>query len=205
MHTVPALRGLTIGDDAAGWRAAGFEVPDDRYAVGGVTVRLAGRDGFRGVRSWHLEHPRPADVEGLIHEEVDAAPPAAHRNGAIAVDHVVVGTSGLERTTSALASLGVVPRRTVEGVRDGRGARFRFFLLGTCILEVIAPTEPRSDRPARFWGVAFVVNDLEATVAALGDACGPAHDAVQPGRRIASLRHEDLGVSVPVAFMTARE
>jgi hypothetical protein len=42
---------------------------------------------------------------------------------------------------------------------------------------------------------------LERTVAFLGDRVGEIRDAVQPGRRIATLRRS-AGLSVPVALMT---
>jgi hypothetical protein len=55
--------------------------------------------------------------------------------------------------------------------------------------------------PARLWGISFLVPDLDATAAALGDLLGTPRDAVQPGRRIATLRREaNLGPAV--AFMT---
>lgn len=201
------LRGLVVGDDPAAWRRAGFSVAGDRFAVDGVTIRLAGDAGSRGIVGWTLHHPAPRTVDGLVHQDVgEPAPPVSHPNGARVVDHVVVTTPDLERTTTALGEIGLVPRRTVEGVR-GDDDVFRFFLLGTCALELVGPatvdakaTEP----PAAFWGLAFVVDDLDATVAALGDLCGVPHDAVQPGRRIASLHHEDAGISVPVAFLTPR-
>lgn len=200
------LRGLVVGDTPAAWERAGFTVAGDRLAVDGVTIHLIGDAGPRGVVAWTLEHPAPRTVDGLVHDDVgDPAPPTTHPNGAQAVDHVVVGTSDIERTTAALAELGVTPRRTVEGIRDGSDTVFRFFLLGTCLLEVIGPPEPTgSGRPARFWGVAFVVDDLEGTAATLGDLCGEPHAAVQAGRRIARLRHDNAGISVPVAFMTPR-
>ena len=37
----------------------------------------------------------------------------------------------------------------------------------------------------------------------LGENLGTAKDAVQEGRRIATLRHEQLGLSVATAFMSA--
>lgn len=205
MHGV-TLRGLVVGDEPGAWERAGFDVSGDRLSVDGVTIHLVGEAGSRGIIAWSLDHPSPRTVDGLIHDDVgDPAPPATHPNGAGLVDHVVVGTSDMERTTAALAELGIHPRRTVTGIRQGDDSLFRFFLLGTCLLEVIGPTEPSgSGRPARFWGIAFVVDDLDATSAALGDRCGEPHDAIQPGRRIASLRHEDVGISVPVAFMTPR-
>jgi hypothetical protein len=48
-----------------------------------------------------------------------------------------------------------------------------------------------------------VTSDLDALAARLGDKLGPIRDAVQPGRRIATLRRE-AGSSVPIAFMTPR-
>ena len=201
------LRGLVVGDAPEAWGRAGFAVAGgDRLAVDGVTIHLVGDGASRGILAWTLDHPAARTVDGLVQDDPgDPAPPAAHPNGAELLDHVVVGTSDVERTTSALAELGLEPRREVAGTRDGRDTVFRFFLLGTCVLELIGPPEPTgSDRPARFWGVAFTVDDLDATAAELGDLCGEPHDAVQPGRRIASLRHDDAGISVPVAFMSPR-
>jgi hypothetical protein len=57
------------------------------------------------------------------------------------------------------------------------------------------------DRTAFFWGLAFLAPDLDATVAARGEQAGEIRDAVQPGRRIATLRRS-AGLSVPVALMT---
>jgi hypothetical protein len=52
------------------------------------------------------------------------------------------------------------------------------------------------------WGVVFVVEDLDATVAWLGpDVVSTPRDAVQSGRRIASIRRE-VGLGLPVALMT---
>jgi hypothetical protein len=80
--------------------------------------------------------------------------------------------------------------------------------LGPAILEVVqepaeATERAGGDRPAFFWGLAFIAPDLDATVAHLGDRAGEARDAVQPGRRIATLRRS-AGLSVPVALMTPR-
>lgn len=200
------LRGLVVGDAPEAWTRAGFRVAGDRLAVDGVTIHLIGDAGSRGIVGWTLAHPAPRTVDGLVHDDVgDPAPVRDHPNGARRVDHVVVGTPDVERTTAALGELGLEPRRTVTGLRGADDTVFRFFLLGTCLLELIGPTQPTgSERPARFRGVAFVVDDLDATAARLGQLCGEPHEAVQPGRRIASLRHDDAGISVPVAFVTPR-
>jgi hypothetical protein len=52
-----------------------------------------------------------------------------------------------------------------------------------------------------FWGLAFIAPDLDATVAGLGDRVSEIRDAVQPGRRIATLRRS-AGLTVPVALIT---
>ena len=59
----------------------------------------------------------------------------------------------------------------------------------------------RGDRPAFFWGLALTAPDLEATVAGLGDRASEVRPAVQPGRRIATLRRS-AGLALPVALIT---
>lgn len=126
----------------------------------------------------------------------------AHPNGVVGLDHVVVTTDDLERTTVALGGLGLEPRRTVVGIRgeDDDEVAYRFFLMGTCLLELVGPTTPAGDGPARFAGLAFT----SVAVEELGDLAGEPRDAVQPGRRIATLRGADLGLSVPVALLSPR-
>ena len=69
---------------------------------------------------------------------------------------------------------------------------------------MIGPVDAPADdeRAAHFYGLAFTVTDLEAAAALLGDGLGRVKDAVQPGRRIATLRHARYDISVPVALMT---
>ncbi len=202
-EAVPTLRGLVVGDAPDAWRRAGFTVTGDTLTVGGVTIHLAGSDGARGIRGWWLEGAVAADADGLAHLSTPPTPTAdaEHANQVTGVDHVVAGTPDLERTTVALATLGVHPRHTATGIR-GRGATYRFFLLGTALLELIAPAQADADadeRPAAFSGLAFV-GDPDR-VGAFGS---PARDAIQPGRRIATLHTRDHGISVPLAVMSPR-
>jgi hypothetical protein len=97
-------------------------------------------------------------------------------------------------------------RRLREGATPGGSVRQAFFRMGEVILEVVqAPegTKPAADPggPARLWGISFLVRDLDVTAAALGDLLGAPRDAVQAGRRIATLRRE-AGLGPAVAFMT---
>ncbi len=122
--------GLVVGDDPAAWRALGFDVDDDRFTVGGVTIHLVGGSGRRGLLAWSLQPPVP-DLDGLAHRDpVDPVPTVAHPNGVTVVDHVVATTPDVERTTAALATEGITPRRSVDGLRGG-ASTYRFFVLGT--------------------------------------------------------------------------
>jgi hypothetical protein len=49
--------------------------------------------------------------------------------------------------------------------------------------------------------VVAISSDLEATIASLGERASEVRDAVQPGRRIATLRRS-AGLSLPVALIT---
>jgi hypothetical protein len=212
----PVLTAVAIGDEPEGWTAAGFTVDGDRCAVGSVTLELRGAGAGRGLLGWTLADPAddgdvPADgrdLDGLpttMGPVPSPAEPVAHANGVVSLDHVVVFTPDLGRTTDALVGAGIDLRR-VRPVGSAPDARVQhFFRLGETILELVGPARPDGDGAARLWGLAFTVADLDATATHLGDAVSAPKAAVQPGRRIASLRHRDLGLSVPVAFLSRRD
>ena len=70
------------------------------------------------------------------------------------------------------------------------------------IFEVVGSPETASDGPSTLWGITYTVADIDATAAFFGDRTGPVKDAVQPGRRITTLRHRDLGMSVHTAVIS---
>ena len=197
----PELRALGLADRPERWAALGFAVDGDTIALGGVSLAF-GLPG-RGIVGWLVAGVEDASVDGL---PALAAPPAAgaavHLNGAIGIDHVVIATPDFKRTAGALERAGMPLRRTREapgGVLQG------FRRLGPAILELVQtpggdenPAHP--DGPARFWGLVVVVADLEALAGRLGEHLGPIKPAVQPGRRIATLR-TSAGLGQPVAFM----
>jgi len=213
---------IEIGDDPITWASLGFTVGDDDVArVGRVGIRLAGAGDKRGrgILGWTLATGAPAgDVDGLptdyavapddgpgaddgpVHAgPAPAPPPPPHPNGVVSIDHIVVMTPDLDRTTEALGAVGLEARRTREA---GGGRRQRFFRLGEVILEVVGPAAPAGDGPATFWGLALTVADIDATAAHLTGRIGAPKTAVQNGRRIATLRAGDE-VSVPIAVMSA--
>ena len=98
-------------------------------------------------------------------------------------------------------------RRIREQPTPAGAPRQAFFRLGAEILELIqepADSIQRAggpDRPARFWGLAVRVEDLDRTVELLGSNVSEIRPAVQPGRRIATLRRS-AGLTVPLALMS---
>jgi hypothetical protein len=200
---VPELVALDVAADPDAWRALGFAVDDDDVcAVDSVAIRLG--SAGRKISSWALaDVPGGVEVDGL--PTVPAPPPrgtaASHANRTVALDHLVVMSPDPDRTIKALAAHGVEPRRQRHTDQYGPPFTQTFFRLGRPILELVGPATPAGSGPARFYGIAFTVDDLDATAALLGDWLGRVKDAVQPGRCIATLRRE-AGAGIPLAFMS---
>ncbi len=199
---------LVVGDEPEAWRAAGFTVDDDGTCrLGSVRVRLAGRSIGKGIRAWLLrdlpDPPPDGAVDGTSTGlDVTTPPePATHANGARLIDHLVLMSPDRARTVGALEAVGLEVRRVRTASGPGGAAMTQtFFRLGEVVLEVVAPEEA-VDGPARFFGLALTVDDLDG-LAARSAHIGPVRDAVQPGRRIATVDHRSLGLSVAVALMT---
>ena len=199
MADVPAAaRQIAVPDEPAAWERLGFAVGEDgAFAVGDVAI-ATGRGRFE-VAVDGLATPEP---DGLALVPAGRTPPGhagapgegarrAHPNGAVAVDHVVAFTDAMDRTLAALDAAGLELRRVREP--PAAPARQAFLRLGPLILEVV------ETGTLGLWGLVVVVPDVED----LGDLVGTPRDAVQPGRRIATVRRE-AGLSVALAFMTPR-
>jgi len=132
------------------------------------------------------------------------------------VDHVVVATDDVRATCAEIAlRSGAALKRVKEGERGVQG----FHRFGSVILEVVerrlvdpssCQTDPSSRQAdhdhhaahATYWGFVVTVADLDAAIAHLGpDVIGAAKPAVQPGRRIATVR-SGAGLGVPLALMS---
>jgi hypothetical protein len=214
---------LVVADDPADWRAAGFTVADDgTLRLGEVGVRLVGAptgdQQARGIVAWRLAgldlegdtlDGLPTELVAAPDESVPATGPGTpdepHPNGVARLDHVVVLTPDLDRTLAALDAAGLELRRIRDTTSYGSPMRQAFFRLGPTILEVVSGNTgqglPAADAPATWFGLAVDVDDLDATRALLGEGIGEPKVAVQEGRRIATFRHRQLGISVALAAM----
>jgi hypothetical protein len=199
-----------VADPADAWVQAGFSVDSDAICrVGGVRIRLSGRGRGTGIVGWSLRGlPSDGsldDLDGIPTTRSDAvaAMPAGHANGVLAIDHVVLLSPDLYRTVESLTTIGVEPRRERDGQLGGRSMRQVFFRAGEVIIEVVGSPDTASEGPSTLWGITYVVADIDATAAYFGDRTAPVKDAVQPGRRITTLRHHELGISVRSAMISA--
>jgi hypothetical protein len=220
-----ALDELAVADAPEPWEKCGFAVEGDLCVVGEVRIRFVSEEDSRGLTGWSLHGTGSTDLDGLLTSPSESnrtqlsphtgdncvrssqVEPSAHPNGVTEIAHVVAISSDLDRTVAALEAAGLDLRRVREEPTPAGAPRQAFFRLGATILEVVqeppgATERAGGDRPAFFWGLAFVAPDLDRTVAYLGeDRVSGIRPAVQPGRQIATLRRS-AGLSVPVALMS---
>ncbi len=209
--TMSTIDEIALADEPVRWEALGFTVSGGAIQIGTARVKLAGTGTGRGILGWSLRDLASVELEGLpttLSTRPPHGDPPEHPNGIVAIDHVVAMSPDLDRSVSALQVAGLDLRRVREQPTPAGAPRQAFFRLGEVILEVVQ--EPKdvvmarpdgATGPARFWGLALLSDDLERTVGQLGEHASEIRPAVQPGRRIATLRRS-AGIAVPVALMS---
>ena len=185
----PVLSEISVAADPAAWASAGFSVTSGTAQVGDVAIEFV--DGSGGIVEWTLTDGDQLDVEAT----------AVHENGVTEIDHVVIVTPDLDWTIDELEREGIELRRIREGATGMGDYRQAFFRVGRPILEVVESADLDDGAPARFWGITFTTADIDAAAELLGDKLGRLKDAVQPGRRIATVRKE-AGLGLPVALIS---
>jgi hypothetical protein len=174
----PTVDELFIAASPEPWTAAGFDVNGSVCEVRTVRLRLEDGPG-RGIVAWSVRDLSELDLDGLD-TRASQAPPAAgdpHPNGTLSIDHLVVISPDLDRTSAVLRDAGLDLRRLREGDTPGGSRRQAFFRMGELILEVVeAPpgTKIAADPAgaARLWGISFLVQELDTPAAVLGDSLG---------------------------------
>lgn len=196
------LTSLTIGGRHQPWVDLGFAV-DDRGAIPLLNGALVIGEGS-GMTGLTVDHigGAPTDVEGIPVGLSGRVPPADHPNGALGLDHLVMLTDSIERTSGRIADVLGLPLKRIRETATVRQGFHRFADESDargCIVEVVEG--PDQQRTAL---VGLVVNiaDLHGWCDMIGpDKVGIPKAAVQPGRYIATVR-SGVGLGVPVAFMT---
>ena len=198
---------LVLGGDAGPWRRCGLDGLISTHAdsewlhtANGSLTWASDREGL----GW-VFHDDDADAAHDI--AIDSVPTRVEASLPVRevvtlpdlprIDHVVVFTDSLERTTTAVAE---ATGHGVRRVRETADARQGFHRVGPggVIIEVVERADVTS---VALWGLVLTVPDLDSLVAAADGAIGVPRDAVQPGRRIATVRGA-AGLGVAVAFMS---
>jgi hypothetical protein len=202
----PRVEWLSVAGDADTWRSLGLTVSaEGLIPLVGTSIRItsAVEDGPSGIVGWALSGIEPiADIDGLSTEVVVPMAPvyAEHPIRASGLDHVVVSTADLERTSGAISSATGCELKRIREVGAMRQGFHRIGRGGLIVELVERPELPAG--PASFWGLVLIVDDIDAACELIGvDRVSPPKDAVQPGRRIATIR-ADVGLGLPVALMT---
>lgn len=207
-----AIQRIVIGDEPDAWRGAGFTVVGNELTLGKVVIELAGVESGRGVLGWSIAGVT-GEIDGLpmcsTTSEAMAIPSerrSASTNAVFAIDHVVVETNDMDRTISAFAAVGMAERRSATMSTHMGDRRQSFLWAGRVIIEVIGPVEGKesgqSTGTASIWGLALVSSNLQTTAHVLDDKLSEPRDAVQPGRKIATVRTKELDISVPLVVMS---
>ena len=197
---------LVVGGGAQNWASIGITFNQSlRAALGDVVLRL---DPLLqpGLHSWVLQGAdvKVENIDGISTTHVTiasndvASPQSDFDLGVIGVDHVVINTPDLMRTSDALT---VATGAPLKRVRDaGNNVQQGFHRLGSVIVEIVtAPTMPLGD--ASLWGFVLNVKDIYAVANHVGpDVLSIPKPAVQAGRLIATFR-SSVGLGVPVALM----
>ena len=198
---------LVIGGSRANWAQVGINFSQAGvFAIGEIGLRID-EALPPGMHSWALTNINSAIVS------IDGIPTTGNVNNGrnepsdaqgfvltpLGIDHVVVNTPDLERTSHALHE---ATGAELKRIRDaGNGVRQGFHRLGDVIIEIVsAPSMAEGN--ASLWGFVLNVADVHEVAAYLGpDVLSPPKPAVQKNRLIATFRGA-VGLGVPVALMS---
>jgi hypothetical protein len=199
----PAIDWVVVGGDLARWHRLGLvSMPagGDRAQIPlfGTGIEVAADPGAVSLVMSGIA--TATSLDGVAVEVRRQAAPllATHPLGATAIDHVVIVTDDLARTSGAVAE---ATGAALKRVREAGEMRQGFHRLGGLVVEIVE-RRGLQPGPASVWGLALVVEDLDAACAGLGrDLVSEPRDAVQPGRRIATV-HRAAGVGLAMALMS---
>lgn len=197
---------LVVGGRAQNWALIGIAFDLIHCAsLGDVALRLD-TSLEPGLHSWvlHGADVNVTNIDGVatshaIGEFQNAASVQADFDlGVIGVDHVVINTPDLMRTSDALTAATAAPLKRVRDV--GNKMQQGFHRLGSVVVEIVT-APPMHPGPASLWGFVLNVKDIYAVADHVGpDVLSIPKPAVQAGKLIATFR-SSVGLGVPLALM----
>jgi hypothetical protein len=196
-----------VGARADSWSLIGAPVHEHLALIGDIEIECdVSIDHFDhcvfGVTTQHPTedvHIDGADVQVLsMPPQNNIAPtPVSTSWRFLGVDHVVLTTDDLSRTSSEIERILGVP---CSRVRDaGSNVMQGFHKLENTIIEVVSGPQV-THKGARWWGFVATVDDIDAWCEFVGpDITSGSRDAVQPGRCIATVKSAvKLGAAIAV-------
>jgi hypothetical protein len=191
---------LTVGGPVDPWLRLGLPIVGDTGSAMLITdnCSIIWPDGDLPSGSLMLglsEVPAGSTIDGVAVDTSVA--PEPDMSSPLSIDHLVINTDSLDRTCAAVER---VTGHPLKRIREVGAMRQGFHRLGPGGLIIEVVERPGVDHVS-LWGFVVTVADLDGVVANANGAIGAPRDAVQPGRRIATVASSaDLGVAV--AFMS---
>jgi len=197
---------LVVGGRAQNWALIGITFDLNHCAALGDVVLRLDTSLEPGLHSWVLHGAEEAvtNIDGVAtsHAVGDSQIAASVQSdfdlGVIGIDHVVINTTDLMRTSDALTAATGAP---LKRVRDaGNNMQQGFHRLGSVVVEIVtSPT--MHPGPASLWGFVLNVKDIYAVANHVGpDVLSIPKSAVQAGKLISTFR-SSVGLGVPLALM----
>ena len=194
---------LDLGGSHEPWARAGLHLDTDHRCDVVSLALLIDRSRGPGLHGWAFSDVDTSEIDGIPTRRAERSSPSQRATDAftldvVGVDHVVVMTPDLMRTSEALARATKAPLKRVR--EAGESVRQAFHRVGDVVIEIVSSPQV-AEGPARLWGFVLTVRSLEAAADHLGpDVLSPPKPAVQEGRMIATFR-QAAGLGVPVALM----
>ena len=200
---------LIIGGSTEPWAKVGIHFDlSGRFMAGEVVLQINSQLA-PGIHGWSLldSATQAASIDGIeTSHVVDRGLTIAPFQSPVDVfvlpisriDHLVVSTDNLMRTSDALSEATGAPRLRLREGDDG--VQQAFHRMGEVIIEIV--TMPNSEKTqASIWGIAFLATELDNATALLGpDVLGQPKPATQEGQVVASFRSA-AGLGVPCVLM----
>ncbi len=197
---------LVVGGGAQNWALIGISFDESNCAaLGDVALRLD-TSLEPGLHSWvlHGADVSASSIDGVATShaigvsQIVASVQPDFDLGVTGVDHVVINTPDLMRTSDALTAATGAPLKRVR--EAGNNVQQGFHRLGSVVVEIVtSPTMPQG--VASLWGFVLNVKDIYAVANHVGpDVLSIPKPAVQTGKLIATFR-SSVGLGVPVALM----
>jgi catechol 2,3-dioxygenase-like lactoylglutathione lyase family enzyme len=197
------LAAIDIGGDVNSWLALGL-VADDHGRIPFSNGALEFVAGAQGVVALSIEGADglPDEIDGIAVRPGGVVAALDHPIDVVEIDHVVVMTDSLERTSEAFTTALGLECRRIRETDTVRQAFHRFADQGGRRGSIIEIVESARVRDPGLFGLVLNLTDLDAAVARLGpELVSSPKPAVQPGRRIATVR-SGAGLGVALALMS---